>query len=162
MKILVIYDSVYGNTEKVAQVIYDQLSRANSTNLLRVSEVQKTDLVGINMLVLGSPTHGGRPTPGMQGFMDGIQQDVLIGVKVATFDTRLKEEDQNFALRLLMKTIGYASDKMMQLLEKNGGKKIAVPAGFMVTKKEGPIKAGEIEKAKDWAMEMLSKVVIEK
>ena len=39
MKISIIYDSVYGNTEKVAQTIKDVLSKKNEVEMLKVKMI---------------------------------------------------------------------------------------------------------------------------
>lgn len=72
-------------------------------------------------------------------------------VKVAAFDTRLAEQDLNFTLRVLVKTIGYAASKMADILTKKGGNFIAPPEGFIVAEKEGPLKPGELDRTTNWA-----------
>lgn len=157
MKILVVCDSVYGNTENIAKAIYTSLAKNNVVNFLRVSESGADNFQGTELIIIGSPTRGGRPTPAMDGFIENIKQDSFIGVKVATFDTRFLESAQNFALRLLMRTIGYAADKIMSSLIKKGGQKITEPEGFIVTGSEGPLRTGELERAASWAEEIVRK-----
>jgi flavodoxin len=57
-KTLVVYDSTYGNTEKIAQAI----GEAIGGQILRVGEVNPADLKGFDLLIVGSPTRGGLPT----------------------------------------------------------------------------------------------------
>lgn len=149
LKNLVIYDSQFGNTEKIAQTI----AKSIFGKAVRVADVDNTDLKDLDLLVIGSPTLGGRATVPLQKFLEQIPKGILNGVKVATFDTRFSEKDVNFALRLLLKTIDYAAPKMIKILIDKGGKQITKPRGFIVKGKEGPLISGELEKASVWIKE---------
>lgn len=157
MKILVVCDSTYGNTEKVASAIAKELVADNDARFLRVTDMEPDDLSSVELLIVGSPTQGGRPTPVMQGFLDKIGQGTLIGVKVASFDTRFIERDQKLPLRILMRTIGYAAEKIMRTLESKGGSRVAEPVGFYVIGREGPLVDGELGRASIWARSLLEK-----
>lgn len=147
MKTLVLYDSQYGNTEKIAQAIGKAVS---STKTLIVGDATLQDLKGVRLLIIGSPTQGGRPTVSLQTFLDSIPAGSLRNVHVAVFDTRFLEEDLNFALKLLVKTIGYAAPKIAKNLEDKGGTLILPPEGFIVKGKKGPLASGELDRAKNW------------
>ncbi len=60
MKALVVYDSVHGNTREIAESIAQGLSTSAKT--LHASEVNPQELKGLDLLVIGSPTQGRRPT----------------------------------------------------------------------------------------------------
>ncbi len=146
MKSLVIYDSLYGNTEKIAQVIAHSLS----TEAILFSKINAADLEKVDLLIVGSPTHGGRPTVELHKFLENLPENSLNNKKVAVFDTRLLEQDLNFALKLLVRIIGYAAPKMAKLLEAKGGTLLIPPEGFIVKGKEGPLAPDEIERAQKW------------
>ena len=147
MKHLIIYDSQYGNTGKVAEAIAQSLPQAQA---IQVNAVTKQDLKNLETLVVGSPTQGGRPTQAIQTFIDQLPAKALNQVKVAAFDTGFKYEDQNFALKLLIKAIGYAAPKIAQSLQAKGGKLMLQPKTFIVTGKEGPLASGELALAAKW------------
>jgi flavodoxin I len=153
MKTLIIYDSMFGNTQKVAEEIKATIK--DEVRLIKADEISMADVKGVELLIVGSPTQGGRPTAAMQDFIKLLFGRGLVGMKVAVFDTRLEESKQNFALKLLMKTIGYAADKMAVELKNQGANLIKPPAGFMVTGKKGPLKEGETERVGGWATELL-------
>jgi flavodoxin I len=133
MKALIVYDSTYGHTEKIAQAI----GEAIGGQVLRVGEVNPADLNGFDLVVVGSPTHGGFPTPGIDGLLKALP--ALEGVKVAAFDTRT------------VRTIfGYAAPRIARRLEKRAGKLAAPPEGFFVLGMEGPLKEDELERAAGW------------
>lgn len=108
----------------------------------------------VTLLIVGSPTQGGRATEKLMAFFENIPEDGLSGVKVATFDTRLDYDKQNFALKLLLRTIGYAAPKMMEILVSKGATEVTSPEGFMVGGKSGPLADGELERAEKWAKQV--------
>jgi flavodoxin len=156
MKALVIYDSVFGNTEKVAQAIAESLSSRASVEILRPDQVVPEQLAGIDLLVVGSPTRGFRPTEAITGLLNRIRSKTLNGVKVAAFDTRFKADElESAGLRFIVKTGGYAAGRIANQLKKAGGNLIVPPEGFYVEDTEGPLKAGEIERASGWATSIM-------
>jgi flavodoxin len=155
MTSLIIYASQFGNTKKVAQAIASAIKSPNKIKLLEVEEVNLGDLDNVDVLIIGSPTQGGRPTQKLQTFLDQIPSQALKNVRFATFDTRFLEKDVNFALRLLIKTIGYAAPKMAAILKSKGGKMMLPPEGFIVKGKKGPLATGEESRAKDWAKQIV-------
>lgn len=156
MKNLVIYDSSFGNTEKIARAIAEVLASNGETRLIRVSEANVSDLESVKLLVVGSPTQGGMPTKALQYFLNKLPANILKDVKVAAFDTRFSEKDQSFALRLLMKVIQYAAPRIAVSLKNKGGKLVAEPEGFIVDDKEGPLRQDELERASGWVRKIAS------
>jgi len=156
MKALVIFDSVFGNTEKIARAIADAIGPHPAVGFLRASEVAPDQLQGLDLLVVGSPTRGFRPTEALAGLLKRIPSKSLYGVKVAAFDTRFKaDEIRSAGLRFVVKTGGYAAKRIAAQLRKAGGSLIVPPEGFYVVDTEGPLKAGELERAAAWAESLL-------
>ena len=56
MKVLVVYDSVYGNTEQIARAIGEGLGAEESVPVVRVADVNPEQLRNLDLLVVGSPT----------------------------------------------------------------------------------------------------------
>lgn len=152
MKSLIIYDSVYGNTERIAKAIAGGLT--GEVTVARIGEAHQSELNTFELLIVGSPVHGGRPTPALDAFLKQLPPDSLQGIKVAAFDTRFESEDQGIGLRILMSVIHYAAERIAKELAKKGGVLITEPEGFIVENKEGPLKPGELERASAWAKEM--------
>lgn len=146
MKNLVIYDSQFGNTEKIAQVVAESLS----AKAIRVNNASIDDLNDLDLLVVGSPTLGGRATELVNKFLEQIPQGKLKDVRICAFDTRFSEKEVNFALRFLLKTIDYAGPKIAKILISKGGKQFVLPMGFIVKGKDGPLIPGELERARTW------------
>ena len=156
MKALVIYDSVFGNTEKIAHTIASSLGARMTADLLRAHEVTPERLAGLDLLVVGSPTRGFRPTEAVAELLKGIRSKSLKGVKVAAFDTRLKADELDSAgLKFVVKTGGYAAKRIAAQLQKAGANFFVPPEGFYVEATEGPLKPGELERAAAWATSLL-------
>jgi flavodoxin I len=149
MKALIVYDSAYGNTERIAKAVGDALS--GDVRVARAGEVDASGLASLDLLIVGSPTQGFRPTKPVQALIASIPADALKGVAVAAFDTRIPAAQAGIGLRLIMRVGGYAAPHITQALEKKGGKLAVPPEGFSVKDKEGPLLEGELERAADWA-----------
>jgi len=147
MKTLVVYDSQYGNTEKIARVIGDTIPGAS---VLHADDAGLSELEGAGLLIVGSPTHGGRPMGAVQTFLKKTPANALEGIKVASFDTR-------FASRFA-KIFGYAAGRIANTLKKKGGSMAAEPEGFFVEGTQGPLTEGELERAAAWAGKVLDSV----
>jgi flavodoxin len=154
MKALIVYDSVYGNTEKIARAIGSTL--AGQIKVLRANEVSPSDLQSLDILIVGSPTQGFRPTKSVQTFVNNIPDGALKGVKLLAFDTRFSAAESGKALGLLVKMGGYAAPRIAKALEKKGGNLAADPQGFVVKGREGPLKEGEEERAIVFTKKILS------
>ncbi len=155
MKALIIYDSVYGNTEKIARAIGGAI--AGEVKVIRAGEANLKELESIDLLIVGSPTQGFRPTKPVQTFIESISGSILKDISIAAFDTRIPVADAGKGLRLIMKIGGYAAPRIAEALKKKGGNLITPPEGFFVKDKEGPLKEGEQERAAAWAKEIAEK-----
>ena len=72
MKALVVYDSIFGNTEQIAQAVGSAIGSPEEVEVLRVSDVRPEQLHELNLLVVGSPTRGFKPTPDIVEFLKDI------------------------------------------------------------------------------------------
>jgi len=59
MKILVTYFSRTGNTEKVAQVVHDELLGSHAAEMRKLKDIDVSALSGYDVVFLGSPIHAG-------------------------------------------------------------------------------------------------------
>ena len=158
MKVLIIYDSVFGNTEQIAQAIGNALGSQEDVEILRVSNVKPEQLTGLKLLIVGSPTRQFRPTAATTSLLKSIPKNGLKGVKVAAFDTRftVSEIEKVRILAFFVRIFGYAAKPISDRLEKKGGELIIPPEGFFVEGTEGPLKEGELERATDWAKQIMA------
>ena len=137
MRTLVVYDSTYGNTEMIAQAIGETIGG----QVILVNDVTPSELKRFDLVIVGSPTHGGWFTEGIRDLLQ--ESHVFESIKVATFDTRTKRS-----------LFGFAAPRIARSLQKNGGTLLVPPEGFVVAGIQGPLVDGELERAANWAKEM--------
>ncbi|MGZ3645727.1 MAG: flavodoxin family protein [Ktedonobacteraceae bacterium] len=150
MNSLIVYDSQYGNTERIAQCITSTLRDFGQARAVRVDQVYLEELEGMDMLILGCPTQGMRQTPAMQSLIAHIPRELLRDLSIACFDTR-------FRGGFWMLSAAPAMDKQLRMM---GVELVVPPESFFVKamKKEGPLLAGEIGRAASWATKLSEKV----
>jgi flavodoxin I len=144
MKSVVVYDSVYGNTEMVARRIAEALP--GTVKVMTASGASPKELSGADLLVVGSPTVGGRATKPMQEFLDKIPRNIAERANIAAFDTRIS---MKFA-----RAFGYAATRMAEYLSQKGCSLKVPPEGFIVKGRAGPLADGELDRAADWAKKL--------
>ena len=142
MKAVIIYDSVYGNTEQIAKAIAGAFN-SGDIKILKVREASYEDIEQASMVILGSPTNGGKMTADLRVFVGKIPNAFVTGKKVALFDTRLKTK--------LVTIFGYAAPKLAEIFRGKGAELAAKPEGFLVKATKGPLVEGELERAAAWA-----------
>jgi flavodoxin len=147
MKVLVVFDSMYGNTEKIARAIGGAIS--GDVKVVRVDEVNPAELNSLDLLIIGSPTQGGRATQPIQDFIAKLPDTAIKGKKVAAFDTRMTTK--------LVGLFGYAAGEIGDTLKKKGGQFVLPPEAFFVTGSKGPLKEVELERAAEWGKELLER-----
>ncbi|QHK19001.1 flavodoxin [Pseudarthrobacter psychrotolerans] len=139
MKAYIVYDSAYGNTKAVAEAIAASLKPLNA-GAVSVADFDPGLLSGGDLLVVGSPINGWRPTPKITELLAQMGNDNLKGINAAAFDTRVR-----FFIH------GDAAKKITKLLKEAGANIISDPVPFYVQGTEGPLRSGELEKAGSWA-----------
>jgi len=155
MKNFIIYDSYFGNTEKIAKIIGEMIN----AETIHVNKATINELKNIDLLVIGSPTRAFRPTDKIKRFLNEIPANGLNGVKVAAFDSGIRSEDSPKFLRLMIRWFGYAAKPILNSLVKKGGKQIAPPIGFYVKDVKGPLLDGETTRAKEWAEQINTSLI---
>jgi flavodoxin len=144
MKTLVIYDSYFGNTKLVAETVAKELGI--DVKVTPVTDLDPKELTGVELLIVGSPIRGWKPSPKTEEVLKGLHNNQLQGIKAAAFDTRVKGFFHGDAVK-----------KMIQMLKEKGAEIISEPQGFYVKGREGPMHDGELEKAIVWAKSIKTK-----
>jgi len=159
MKVLVLFESFFGNTERVAETMGVALGAAlgspGDVAVRRISQGDADALEGVGLLIVGSATRAFRPSPDTTAFLAHLAPNSLRGTKVAAFDTRIAPEDTGSAILGRLTTwFGYAAPKIAKKLVEAGGEAVAEPMGFFVADSEGPLKEGELERAAAWVRQL--------
>lgn len=163
MSAIVVYESIYGNTREVAEAIASGLGDARVVSVHEAAaHVTKADLV-----VVGGPTHAHGLTskrsrtvavenahgdvqpdaadePGLRDWLADLPQ--VANVRAAAFDTR------GHGPRMLT---GAASHGIARRLRRHGYTVLETES-FLVESAEGPLPAGELERARDWGAKLAS------
>lgn len=147
MKSVVIYASRSGNTNRVADHIATTLRASGEAELYEVSDAP-TDLSAMDLIVLGGPTEAHGVTPPMTEYLEQLDAELIKGKLVAAFDTRLAWP------RFLS---GSAAEGIARHMRSLGATLIVPPESFIVTSKP-ELQPGELERAENWANEVLAKV----
>ena len=152
MSALVIYESMYGNTARIAAAIGKGLGEQFEVERKPLPEVDHIP-EGVDVLVVGGSTYGHTVEAAMKTFLDGLPSGRLDGVEAAAFDTRINWP------KLLS---GAASKGIADRLARKGAHIAIDPESFRVEDKDGPLVAGEEERATMWGRqvaEMLARTV---
>ena len=168
MRALIVYESMFGNTQRIADAIAEGLGRHGRVEVVEVSQAILPVPHDLDLLVIGGPTHAfsmSRPTTrqsakqqavgplisGGSGIREWIARLAATGRKVdtAVFDTRLGKP---------MWTTGSAARSAAKHLKRSGIPLTAPAASFTVTATTGPLGDGELARARQWG-ETLGQVI---
>jgi flavodoxin len=149
-KVLVVYDTKYGNTKLVAETIIDGLEGANGMEAVirDVEGLELDDIPDFNVVLIGSPNHMGGPVRGINKFIDRLGELDTVGKKAAVFDTYLGGD------------FNKAVSKMEARVEKKAPSLELIPPGLSikVERTKGPIADGELSKCRDFGEKLASQL----
>lgn len=142
MNTLVIYDSQFGNTEKIARRIGETLVEFGEVRVENVNHTFSLTLRQVDVLVVGGPTQAWGVTGSIKNWLAHLNREELGRVFGVEFDTRFDKP------RWLT---GSAAVGIEKLLKQHGAMRLVPPESFFVQDKEGPLAPGELERAANWA-----------
>jgi hypothetical protein len=161
-KAVVLYESLFGNTETVARAIADGLSQGCEVTLANFGEMP-VGTASADLIVLGGPTHGwgmtkpsSRNQSGSQSYALGVREWLetappRIGGSAAAFDTRFDKP------RWLT---GSAAVRIGRELERLGHQMVMPPESFFVLHTGGPLRQGEEHRARRWGSDLAQLVAV--
>jgi flavodoxin len=152
MLTVVVYDSSFGNTARVAQAMASGAGTPGSVRVLSAAEATARFPERPDLLLVGGPTQRHRLSPALRGFLDALPWGSLKGVQAASFDTRY---------RMTALLSGSAARDADGGLRKAGCRLIAPPESFFMERDLPPkgekrrdeletLEAGELERAQEW------------
>jgi hypothetical protein len=172
MKAIVVYESYWGNTASVAQAIAEGLGP--DARALSTAEAKGEALAGIGLIVAGSPIIAfslpsektrndmlAKPDkkapsppdlshPSMRTWLVALPQAGTSGggaaVRAAAFETGFKLSP------------GGSAGKILKMLGEKGYQPVAKKQRFLVKSSYGPMKDGELDRAKAWGAELAKAV----
>jgi flavodoxin len=137
MKALIVYESKYGNTEKIALAISSGMKEVGMTDVVvkKTDDAASEDFKSADIWVVGGPTHIMSATGGPKSALKTGIKSGLVGKKATFFDTRFKNAKSGGA------------EKLKSMAEKEGLRLAVEPEAFIVTSTQGPLAEGEEAKA---------------
>jgi hypothetical protein len=167
MKALIVYESMFGNTEQIAHAVAEGVSTRMDVELLEVRKAPTPLTEFVDLVVVGGPTHAfsmTRPNTREDAVRQGSHADASAdGIRewidhlhagphserVATFDTRVAK------VRHLPGSAGRSAAKG---LRKHGYTPVSKPESFWVEDVAGPLLDGEVERARAWGERLATAV----
>lgn len=155
MKGIVIFDTTYGNTKTITETISEMLRESGiEVDVFYVKDVKKLSAKDYNFLVIGSPTKFGTMSFAVKGFLNNMKNKEWMNKLFAAFDT---ENPEN-----IERKEGSAAEKIEEKLKAIQMNQLLPVLKAVVLGWKGPLQEGEIERAKDYARELASKLKGEK
>jgi hypothetical protein len=169
LRALVVYESMFGNTEKVAAAVLHGLQHEGvDTGLVEAGSAPATLPDDLDLLVVGGPTHGfsmsrtstradavrqGAPSEragtGIREWLESVRLDAALRPVVATFDTRVTK------VRWIPKAAGPSAARVAR---RRGLEVVAKPVGFLVDDVRGPLLEHELEHAVAWGRRLATEL----
>jgi flavodoxin len=152
MKGLVVFDTSHGNTKAIGVAISEGLKESGiEADAVYVKDVKKLNGKELGFLVLGSPTKFGTMSFAVKGFFGKVKSDEWQNKPFAAFDT---ENQENIDQSKIQNKEWSAAEKIaIKLREKNMIQLLPVHKAIVFGQK-GPLKDGEVERAKEYAKEL--------
>lgn len=164
MRAVVVYESLWGNTAAVARAIAEGLG--HETPALTTTEAVGEAVAGLDLIVAGAPVLGFalptekarediRKKPGKAPTPPDLSHPPLrtwlAGLPAgnawcAAFETRLRW------------TLRGSSPTIMKELEQLGYRRLTEPRNFLVGGTYGPLRDGELDKARSWGEQLVALV----
>jgi flavodoxin len=168
MRAMVVYESMFGSTERVARAIGEGLSDYGEVVLRDAGTSTAGDIgSGIDLLVAGGPTHAmtmsrketrqdaigqgaqqGLARQGLREWLSALDED-LDGLRFTTFDTRVSKA------RLLP---GSAARAAARVLRRRRGTPVSAPTSFYVAGVSGPVGVDQLDRARGWGRHVGARV----
>ena len=160
MKGIVVYDTSYGNTKKIAETITETLKESDiEVDLFDVKDVKKLSASGYDFLVLGSPTKFGTMSFTIKFFLGKVKSEEWMNKPFAAFDT---ENPENIERARLENKEWSAAEKIAEKLREKQMKQVSPVLKAQVLGQKGPLVEGEVERTKDYAKQLATKLKEEK
>jgi hypothetical protein len=164
MRGFVVYESLFGNTARIAQAVVDGLKEHLDVEQHDVAEGKLPE--GANLLVIGGPTHAfsmSRATTRQDAVNQGATADPTIGLRewleelpegngtpFAAFDTRVD---------MVRRLPGSAAKAAAKVARKRGYQSLTRPESFYVQDTPGPLLDGEVQRAEVWGAQLAGSLV---
>lgn len=161
MRALVVYESMFGNTRQIAEAIAEGLSTGATVEITDVTDAPTEVPPEIDVLVLGGPTHvfsmSRRQTRADAVTHGAPSKDLEIGIRSWLGTLPVGGHPQDFAAfdtRVDVHLIPGAASRAATRAARKLGFRTSKPESFLVEGYEGPLAAGELDRAREWGIRL--------
>ncbi len=149
MDTLVLYESQYGNTKKIAEIIAEQFKAEGVVRVAPIGGFEPSYLGDVDLLIVGGPTQGHTMTVAMKKMLARLDPAPR-SIVAAAFDTRVKGP---------MLLWGSAAHEIAAKLQAGGYRVVTQPESFLVTLSKSPVlHPGEEDRARAWGAALVGVV----
>ncbi len=146
---IVLYDTKYGNTERVAEEVSEGIRSAGVDCVLtKIEDIHTLELANFDLVVFGCPNHNQAPLLTMLKYIDRVAVVPMSGKYVAAFDT-YTGLNKGIALKKLE---AHIRDKL------RGVSFAASGFSAKVQSRIGPVAEEDIPKAKNFGLDLAKRV----
>jgi hypothetical protein len=166
MGAVVVYESMFGNTRRVAQAVAEGIREVMPADVVEVGEAAAGDRLDADLLVVGAPTHAfglSKPTTRAdaeqragqsvisrgRGVREWLEDGWRTSAPAAAFDTHTQKPNLP----------GHAGKAVDKRLRRAGCRVLERYESFAVHGYEGPLCDGEVDRARAWGTHLASLVV---
>jgi len=149
MRVLIVYYTKYGNTEKVANLVAEGISSVEGNEVIvkNVKDVNLKDTASYDLILIGSPNHFGRHVGSVKKFINKLPKSQIKANAYAVFDTYIMKDFEK-AVKKMEEQI---SEVMPDLSKASPGLSIKVE-GTGTSK--GPITSEDLPKCKEFGTKL--------
>jgi flavodoxin len=152
-KVIVVYESKFGNTKLVAETIEEGMREEGiEADISELKEVDPDKVTDYDAILIGSPNHFGGPTKGVKKFIDNLGKFSLEGKMFAVFDTYLRKRSDYFFEKAVKKMEKRINEKVPSL------KRITPGLSIKVQEMKGPLIEGELPKCKEFGKKIATEL----
>jgi hypothetical protein len=180
MRVVIVYESLFGNTRRVAEAIAEGMREAAPKALVscvRAAEANRDVALGADLLVVGGPTHLCGLSSGVSRRMELKAEQVAAareaghpmepgaaGPGVRDWFIALPQAADGslgaaFDTHADSSVTPSAAHSIARLLRRHGYELVAEPESFVIEKTEGPLRDGEGARARTWGASLLRQPV---
>jgi menaquinone-dependent protoporphyrinogen IX oxidase len=155
LKGIIVYDTSYGNTKKIAETIAETLKESGKeVDLFHVKEV-KLSANNYDFLIIGSPTKFGTMSFAIKSFLGKVKEEEWLNKPFAAFDT---ENPENVEKARAENKEWSAAEKIAKKLTEKKMRQVMPVLKALVLDWKGPLVEGEIERTKNYTRELAAKL----
>ena len=152
MWVYVVIASPCGVTDSVARAVARAVDWSYENHARPANEVDPGEIRTPSVVFLGGPTHRREMGESLRNFLDHMPDRMISQCLFAAFDTRFHDSPI---------VTGSSARHIQRAVESRGGRNLVPGESFFVIRRDGPLREGEVERARMWASAVIASAVRE-